>query len=390
MTQEELMTETTRATESTAPEARLYVALDLGGTTWTVASTTGPGQRARVKPIDAGNLPALQKELLAAKRRFGLPCGAPVRSCYEAGRDGFWVHRWLIAAGIDNLVVDSSSIEVNRRARRAKTDRLDAGKLVGQLVRWLGGDRTVWSVVHVPSPEAEAQRQLTREIETVHEDWKRVRNRIQALLATQGIRLPLSAAFVDQLAEARTGDGRPLPAAWRSRLEREWAHLATLAARLATLQAERAERIATGTDRTAEIARRLCRLRSVAETSAAVFSAELFATRTFTTGRQLGALTGLTPVPYRSDHLVQDQGISKAGRGELRRLAIQIAWGWVRWQPDSALTRWFERRFAAAGKRSRRIGIVAVARKLVIALWRFVEHGVVPEGAVLKSEVTAP
>lgn len=380
------MTETTRLAECTAPSATLYLAFELGSTKWTLAFTTSPGQRARLRQIDAGDLTGLQKEVLTAKARVGVPLDASVRSCYEAGRDAFWLHRWLVAQHIENVVVDSASIEVNRRARRAKTDRLDAGKLVHLLMRWAQGERTVWSVVEVPTPEAEAARQLPREIDTVREDRKRVRNRLQAFLATQGIRLALGPSFPQQLPALTTGDGRPLPAAWRTRLEREWAHLEAIETRLATLTAERDAQIATGTDRVAAVARQLCQLRAVAETSAAVFSAELFGTRTFANGRQLGALTGLVPVPYRSDQRVQDQGISKAGRSELRRVAIQVAWGWVRWQPDSALTQWFQRRFADAGGRSRRIGIVAVARKLVIALWRFVAHGVVPEGAVLKSD----
>jgi transposase len=379
------MTETTRLAECNAPGATLYLAFELGSTKWTLAFTTSPGQRARLRRIDAGDLTGLQNEVLTAKARFGVPLDAPVRSCYEAGRDAFWLHRWLVAQGIENLVVDSASIEVNRRARRAKTDRLDAGKLVHLLMRWAQGERKVWSVVHVPTPAAEAARQLSREIDTVREDRKRVRNRIQAFLATQGIRVELGPRFPERLPDLTTGDGRPLPAAWRMRLAREWAHLEGIEIRLTTLTAERDAQIATGTDRVAEVARQLCRMRGVAETSAAVFSAELFGTRTFANARQLGALTGLVPVPYRSDQRVQDQGISKAGRSELRRVAIQVAWGWVRWQPDSALTQWFTRRFAGAGGRSRRIGIVAVARKLVIALWRFVAQGVIPEGATLKA-----
>jgi transposase len=379
------MTETTRLAECTAPGATLYLAFELGSTTWTLACTSSAAQRPRLRRIDAGDLAGLQKEMAAAKARFGLPLEAPVRSCYEAGRDAFWLHRWLLVKGVDNVVVDSASIEVNRRARHAKTDRLDAGKLVHLLMRWAHGERKVWSVVRVPSPEEEAARQLTREIDTVREDRKQVRNRIQAFLATQGIRLELGPRFLQRLPELTTGDGRPLPAAWRGRLEREWAHLEAIEARMTTLTAERDAHITTGTDRVAEVARQLCRMRGVAETSAAVFSAELFGTRTFANGRQLGALTGLVPVPYRSDQRVQDQGISKAGRAELRRVAIQVAWGWVRWQPDSALTQWFTRRFAGAGGRSRRIGIVAVARKLMIALWRFVANGVIPEGATLKT-----
>ena len=341
------MTETTRS-ECNAPGAPLYLAFELGNTTWTLAFAPGPAQRPRLRRIAAGDLAGLQHEVLTAKARFGLALEGPVRSCYEAGRDGFWIHRWLVTHGLDNVVVDSASIEVNRRARHAKTDRLDAGKLVHLLMRWAHGERHVWSVVHVPTPEAEAARQLTREIATVREDRKRVRNRIQALLATQGIRVELSPRFPQQLPALTTGDGRPLSAAWQARLEREWAHLEAIEARMATLTAARADQIAVGTDRIADVARQLCRMRGVADTSAAVFSAELFGTRTFANGRQLGALTGLVPVPYRSDQRVQDQGISKAGRSELRRLAIQVAWGWIRWQPDSTLTQWFTRRFADA------------------------------------------
>jgi transposase len=291
----------------------------------------------------------------------------------------------LTTHGAENFVVEASSIEVNRRARRAKTDRLDVGKLLALLLRWLGGERKVGSVVHVPTPEAEAQRQLTREIETIREDRKRVRNRIQGLRVTQGVRVSLTEGFLEQLAMAQTGDVRPRAAAFRTRLEREWAHLHAIEARLAELTATRDDYIATGTDRVATVARQLCTLRAVGETSAAVFSAELFGTRTFSNGRQLGALLGLVPVPYRSDQMVRDQGISKAGRGERRRMWLQIAWGWLRWPSNSALTQWFQRRFGAAGGRSKRIGIVALARKLAIALWRYVEHGVVPEGATLKA-----
>jgi transposase len=377
------MTETTRSTESTAPIAKLYLALELGSTKWTLAFGTAPAQRPRLRQIAAGDLAALTREIMVAKMRFGLAVDAPVRSCYEAGRDGFWVHRWLVAGGIDNVVVEASSIEVNRRARRAKTDRLDATKLLALLIRSAGGER-VWSVVQVPSPEDEARRQLTREIETVLADRTRIRNRIQGLLATQGIRLPMNRRFLAGLAATRTGDGRPLPDAWRQRIERDWAQLHAIELRLRTLRAERDTQLADGCDRVAEIARRMCTLRGVAEVSAAAFSAELFGTRTFSNGRQLGALIGLVPVPYRSDQRVQDQRISKAGRPELRRLALQLAWNWLRYQPESALTQWFRKRFEAAGGRGRRVGIVALARKLVITLWRYVMHGLMPEGAMLK------
>jgi transposase len=362
----------------------VYLAFELGSSKWTLAFGVGAGQRPRIRTIVAGDLAALEREIARACDRFGVARTTPVRSCYEAGRDAFWLHRWLVAHDIANVVVDSSSIEVNRRQRRAKTDRLDAGRLLVLLRRWAGGERLVWSVVHVPTAAAEAARQVTRELATVRADRVRIRNRIQGLLATQGIRCALTRRFPARLATLRTGDGEALAGAWQARLGREWAQLETIEARLTALRTARDTTIQAGTDRVAQVARQLCGLRGVAEASAALFSAELFATRTFQNGRQLGALTGLVPVPYRSDQRVADQGISKAGRSELRRVSIQLAWGWLRWQPESALAAWFQRRFAAAGGRSRRIGIVAVARKLVIALWRFVEQGLIPEGARLK------
>lgn len=381
------MTATTRTTECTVSACSLYVAFELGSTKWTLGFTTGPGQRPRVRQIAAGDLRALEQELLSAKARLGCPLAAPVTSCYEAGRDGFWLHRWLVDHGVANVVVDSSSIEVNRKARRAKTDRLDVRKLLALLMRWTAGERTAWSLVHVPAVTAENDRQLTRELEAVRDDRTRSRNRIQGLLATQGVRLPIDRHFARALATRQTGDGRPFPPALRERLVREWEHLHLIEARLATLETMRDDRIAQGTDRVAQVARQLITLRSIGAASAAVFSAEILGTRTFQNRRQLGALMGLVPVPYRSDQSVQDQGISKAGRGSLRGLAIQIAWCWVRWQPDSALAHWFEERFAKAGKRARRIGIVALARKLMIALWRYVEHGVIPEGARLSPTI---
>jgi transposase len=384
------MTQTTRLPECTASSpCRLYVAFELGSTQWTLGFASTPAERPRVRTIPAGDLAAVAREILTAKVRLGLPVAAAVQGCYEAGRDGFWLHRWLAGQGIANVVVESSSIEVNRRARRAKTDRLDVGRLLSLLMRWAQGERKVWSVVRVPSPEAEAARHLTREIDTVKADRKRLRNRVQGLLAAQGAHLTLGPRFLEQLADARTGDGHPLAAALVARLTREWAHLAAVDARLHELTALRDAAIAAGTDRVATVARTLCTMKGVASTSAAVLSAELFGTRTFENGRELGALTGLVPVPYRSDQMVHDQGISKAGRAELRALAVQLAWLWVRWQPDSALTQWFRRRFDSAGGRSRRVGIVALARKLLIALWRYVTHGVIPEGAVLKTATVA-
>jgi transposase len=369
--------------ESTAARPTLYLALELGSTKWTLAFTVGVAQPPRLRSIAAGDVAALARELTLACVRFEVPTTTPVQSCYEAGRDGFWLHRWFVARGLGNIVVDSSSIEVSRRARRAKTDRLDAIKLLHLLRRWAQGERHVWSVVRIPTPEAEAVRQVTREIETVRQDRARVRNRIHALLATQGAHCALTRRFPDRLGEVQTGDGRPLPVLWQERLQREWTQLQTIEARLKALRQRRPETLARTAPAAAAVAAQLARLRGIGETGAAICSTELFGTRTFTNRRQIGGLLGLVPLPYRSDQCVQDHGISKASRRELRRVAIQLAWCWLRYQPHSALARWFHARFGGSG-RSRRVGIVAVARKLMIALWRFVETGAVPPGAALK------
>lgn len=268
------MTEATYSSNTTTTTPALYLACELGSTTWVLAFTTAPAQRARLRRIAAGDVEARAREIAAAKERFGRAADAAVHSCYEAGRDGFWLHRWLEARAVANVVVDSSSIEVNRRARRAKTDRLDAGRLLMLLLRWCGGETRVWSVVHVPTPEAEAQRQLTREMAVVLTDRTRARNRLKGLLASQGTRLPMTRRFLAALADARTGDGRPLAEAYRARLQREWEHLRSIEARLQTLSTARAAQIVEGHDRVAVIARRLCTVRGVAEVSAAVFSAE--------------------------------------------------------------------------------------------------------------------
>jgi transposase len=381
------MTTTTRTTECTAPAATVFLAFELGSTKWTLGFTTAPAHRPRIRTVAAGDLAAVTREIAEAKRRFQVPADTPVLSCYEAGRDGFWLHRWLTDGGIPNLVVDSSSIEVNRRKRRAKTDRLDVAKLLVMLQRWAAGERKVWSVVHVPSVEAEDARQLVREIETVQGAWTAQRNRIHGLLAAHGVAVPLTQRFADALAMAPTGDGRPLPPGLRARLLREWAAYQAIDQRLGELEALRAQLLAEDESRMAQVARQLMTLQGIGAIGGVLFSAELFGTRTFRNRREVSALTGFAPVPYRSDQRVVDQGISRGGRAAVRRVATQVAWCWLRYQPASALTQWYQRRFGAAGKRARRVGIVAVARRLIIALWRYVAHGVIPAGAVLKAQL---
>lgn len=378
------MTSPARHAESTAPASMLFLALELGSTQWKLAFAVGLGHRPRVVAIPAADLPRLWREMQRAPRHFGVPPDTAVRSCYEAGRDGFWLHRALGAHGVDNVVVDPASIAVDRRARRVKTDRVDAVALVTPLIHATAGDRRGWRELHVPTVEAEANRQLERERATVVEDRKRVRNRLQGLLMTQGIRLPLTRDWPARLAAVRLWDGTPVSDPLRARLAREWAHLQTIEQRLATLEHERAVHVRTGGDVVARQTRQLMALRGIGETGAFTLSTELFAWRGFTNGRQVGATVGLTPTPYQSDQSRREQGVSRSGNRRVRALSVELAWSWLRWQPHSALSQWFHDRFGQH-RRARRIGIVALARKLLVAFWHFLDHGVLPDGAVVKA-----
>lgn len=369
----------------------LYIGVELGDRTWKLAATTGPGQAPRLRTVPARALPRTLEELARAKARFRLPVDAPVVSCYEAGRDGFWLHHALTAHAVRNHVVDSSSIEVNRRQRRAKTDRLDAGKLVRMLVRYAEGERPVWHIVRVPSGDAEDQRQLHREFKTAQRERLAAVTRIGSLLMTQGLTLPLSgresvAEVETVLAELRRWDGTPLPPALQARLVREWQQVVALTGQLDALERERAKLLRTGDSPALTQIRQLMQLRGVGVGTAWIYVMELFAWRTFRNRRELGALTGLAPTPDQSGtgrH--RELGMSKAGNRWIRAVAIEGAWCWVRYQPESELSQWFARRFAHGGSRLRRIGIVAVARKLVTALEQYLRTGTPPAGAVLRA-----
>jgi transposase len=378
------MTATTRRFETTASGPTLFVAFELGESSWKLAFTTGMGQRPRERTVAARDRVAVRREIERAKQRFDLASEAPVRSCYEAGREGFWLHRWLASEGIESHVVDASSIEVNRRLRRAKTDRMDAGRLLLLLVRFFGGERRVWSVVRVPSVEEEDRRHLHRELLTMKRDRTRLANRVQGLLANQGLRVDWRKPLQEQLDALRSWDGTALPRGLRARLDQERERLELLNRQIEALEAMRRDRIRAGSGAAVEKVQHLLTLQGVGSNSAWLYVMEFFAWRQFRNRREVGALAGLTPTPYQSGESQREQGIAKAGNRHVRAMAIEIAWGWLRFQPKSALTRWYQERFGHGSSRLRRIGIVALARKLLIALWRFLETGVVPEGAELK------
>lgn len=375
-------------TDAATPE-RLLLALDLGNRTWKLGFTVGGGALPpRIRTITARDLTTLAHELRTAKARFGLASDAPVVSCYEAGRDGFWVHRALTTLGVANVVVDSASIERTRRARQVKSDRLDTTALLNMLGRFSGGERGVWSVVHVPSVDDEDRRQLHRELFTITRERTRVVNRIKALLALHGVVLDTSRGLpVTQPAfpALAAWNGAPLPAEAHARLTREWNRLTFLRGELRTLVTARQTMLRTGTDAVVPMVRRLLALRGIGEVGAWIYTTEFFAWRQFRNRRQVGAAAGLCSTLRESGDVRREQGMSKAGNRYLRALAIELAWSWLRRQPQSALSRWYRARFAAGGSRVRRIGIVALARKLLIALWRYLETGVLPEGAQCKA-----
>ena len=380
------MTAATRTENPTAEGPTLFLAFELGESTWKLAFTTGRGQKARVRTITGRQQDAVLAEIERAKRQLGVPADGRVMSCYEAGREGFWLHRWLVSCGVESRIVDAASIEVNRRLRRVKTDRMDATRLLSLLVRFAEGEHGVWSVVHVPSSEQEDRRHLHRELLTAKRDRTRIANRIQGMLANQGVRVDWRKPLPAQLSALRLWDGSALPTGLRERLGREWDRLALLHQQVEQLERVRREQIREAADPASEKAKRLVALKGVGSNSAWLYVMEFFSWRQFRNRREVGALAGLTPTPYQSGDSSREQGIAKSGNRHVRAMAIEIAWGWLRFQPKSALARWYEERFGRGSSRLRRIGIVALARKLLIALWRYLETGVLPEGAELKSQ----
>ena len=374
------MTATTRSEFRSVSEPTVYVAFELGKKEWKVAMTSGFGVAPWLRTVPAGDLRSVERAIQQGATRFGVAATAAVVSCYEAGRDGFWVHRALMQLGFANRVVDSASIEVNRRARRAKTDRLDALKLVTMLVRVCLGERRVWSEVHVPSVEVEAARQVSRERTALTQERTSLTNQMGGWLATWGCVLP-SRRRAGWWTAVRDWAGAPLPVEVHARLARAEARLAMLEEQIAALDGQQQAAVTAAAPTSA--VRQLVRLKGVATTSASVLLDEGLVWRAFRNRRQIGGFLGFAPTPYDSGESVREQGISRAGNNRLQSISIQLAWSWVHWQPQSALTQWFRAQFGT-GKRARRIGIVAVARKLVIALWRYVTTGVIPAGAILK------
>jgi transposase len=332
--------------------------------------------------VAVGDQAGLARVIVDAKTRFGLSAEAPVRSCYEAGRDGFWPHRLLSSLDITNLVVDSSSIEVPRRPKYAKTDRLDGAKLLRLLMRHWGGEREMWAVVHVPSPAVEDQRHANRTRTLLQIERTRYRNRIHGLLMLHGARLPINRTLPDRLSTVRDWAGDPLPVGVQARIRVMWTLLAAVEAERSRARSAETRVLTRAAADTC--AHRLTRLRGIGARSATVLADELF-TRDLRNRREVGGLTGLVSAPYSSGQRHVDQGLTRGGLPRVRHIAGQLAWAWLRHQPTSALTRWYRERFEGRGVVAQRIGIIALARRLMIALWRYTTHDVMPEGALMKA-----
>lgn len=369
--------------EVSVNEPVLFVAFELGKKDWKLAMTSGFGRQPWLRSLASGDLGAVERAVRTGRQRFGLSASARVVSCDEAGRDGFWIHRAVVRLGFENRVVDSASIEVNRRARRTKTDRIDALKLVMMLVRAWSGEGRVFAEVRVPTAEAEAARHRSRERTALVQEQTRLRNQIGSWLATWGCRVPArtrqQAAWWTTVVDWADA---ALPASVQARIARAEARRAILAEQIAAIDERQATTTAQADPQSPRA--RLVRLKGVATTSASVLLDEGVVWRAFQNRRQIGGLLGFAPAHYNSGDSSRDQGITRAGNKRLQSVMVQLAWGWLHWQPQSALSRWYQARFGR-GKRARRVGIVALARKLLIALWRYATAGVLPAGAVLKA-----
>ena len=367
------------------------VALELSKSTWVCAFAPPEGGRASVHRMRAGDVDRLVSILETGRARAMRDASRALEIvlCYEVGYDGFWLARLLSARGIRTIVFDPASFLKPRRGRLAKTDRLDAEEMTRILRTWLSGDRAVATAVRIPTVEEEDAKRIERERKNLVEERTRIVGRIKGLLALHGIWLSskrIGKGLLGRLDTMMTGDGRPLPPFLRRDIERMIRHYEFICDQIAEVEADRKTALndETSSFPQRDKVRRLTSLGGVGVTTATVLVAEVFH-RSFETRRHLASFIGLAPSPYASGDVNRDRGINKAGTRLARQTLVEFAWFWLRYQPNSKLARWWHDRFGNMGMRGRKVGIVALARKLAIALWRFVEQGVVPEGATLKS-----
>ena len=374
-------------TPASAEYATVYLVFELSKANWKLGLMLPGSQKLSQYTIAGGDLKALSERLTIARTKAA--CGGkPVRivSCYEAGFDAHWLHRWLIAQGVINYEIDPASIAVNRRARRVKTDRIDLDQLMRTLLAYLRGEPRVCSVVHVPTVEDEDRKRRNRERDYLIDERTAHTNRLNGLLHAQGVRnaIPLKPGFIASLDSLRTGDGRRLPERLKAEIVREHERLCLVSRQIKEVEAKsRAELRAAKPGSQERKTVMLAQLKGIAMVGGQKLVNEVFY-RSFDNRRQVGSYVGLTGTPYNSGSNERDQGISKSGNARARKVAIELAWLWLRHQPGSDLSRWFRQRVGDLKGRPRRVAVVALARKLIVALWRYLMTGVVPTGAVLR------
>jgi len=367
----------------------IFVSLELSRSKWLITSLSpGAGERMSKFVVTGGDVPGLLACLAELQRKAKARTGSGFRivSIQEAGLDGFWIHRILEREGIESYVVDPASIATSRRRRRAKTDKIDGEALVRALLAYKRGEPRVCAMLRVPTPEEEDCRRLVRERKALTNERVRHVNRVKGLLFGQGVSgyQPLNRDRRKRLEELVTGDGRPLPSALKAQISRELDQIELLIEQIKAVEKSRDDMmVAAQTSSPAPAL--LLNLKGIGPQFAAVIWSEGLS-RNFDNRRQVAAYAGLAPTPWQSGKVDRDQGVSKSGNPRLRTTLIQLAWLWLRHQPDSALTAWFKERVTQNGGRQKNATIVALARKLLVAMWKYVTAGVIIEGAVLTAD----
>src|SRR6266851_164090 len=367
----------------------IFVSMELSRSNWLITSLSpGAGEKMSKHSVVASDVAGLLKRFgqLKLKARARTGQDFPIIVIQEAGLDGFWIHRVLESEGIESHVVDAASILTSRRRRRAKTDKIDGETLVRTLLAYKRGEPRVCSMVKAPTPEEEDRRRICRERKILVAERIEHVNRIKGLLFAQGIfdYQPLRRNRRERLEVLKTGDGRPVPPRLKVQISRELDRLENVLAQLEAVETERDALIEQASQDASAPAAMLTQLKGIGPEFAAILWSEgLF--RSFDNRRQVAAYAGLAPTPWQSGSVSHEQGVSKAGNPRLRTTMIQLAWLWLRHQPDSALSRWFQDRVQRNGGRMRKTTIVALARKLLVALWKYATSGVVIEGAVMKA-----
>src|SRR5262245_12498813 len=379
----------TASRASVQHDRTLILAIELSNKSWVLAAQVPglPHTKAKrtIEPDKlalASAIEGYRARAAAARHRVDR-----VIATYEAGWSGFWLARWLMMKGVEVHVVQPSSVPVDRRMRRAKSDGIDAELLLRTLLAWLRGEPRVCSMVPIPDEADEDARRSVRERAELISERVGLANRIAAVLATLGINdyNPLLQSRRRRLADLRTGLGDPIPPNALAKIKRLLSRLELVLAQIAELERDRdAVAEAATPDDAGKMIQQLCRLRGIGVQSATVLVREAFV-RHFANGKALGSYAGLTATPYSSGGIEREQGIGKSGNRRLRTVMVELAWLWQRYQPGAAQVAWFRKRTGSTGRRVRKVMVVALARKLLIALWRFVADGVIPEGALMKS-----